>query len=352
LTPRTLDAHLDIGAAEWPRDLVGPRALQRMREGARQFPAAVAGIFAECHLSDPERTDLVARVVAKDRNAVLAEWRCSTAYRALLERWCDPGHPAYLLPALDIEWDAGTEQPFVAPYFEPDLIRGHRAIEARRRERVARGLGRLAMDNGPAVLRALDPGIPERWYERLTECIEALPEYGVLIPGWSQLTRPGDGSRPAIRAIIALPRHALTSYLEHLGWPGNVHDALSSIDLLRPSSPWIGFDADIGADGLGRRLGFYQEHQCVVRGDDDITSTLDRLAVRGLCNPARLSGLAAWVDRQPSQPDFGFGRSLSLKLVTGVGAAGARPTVKAYVSSFDVPVIMRQSESAVGSVGG
>ena len=71
-----------------------------------------------------------------------------------------------------------------------------------------------------AVLRALDPGIPERWYERLTECIEALPEYGVLIPGWSQLTRPGDGSRPAIRAIIALPRHALTSYLERLGWPG------------------------------------------------------------------------------------------------------------------------------------
>ena len=169
---------------------------------------------------------------------------------------------------------------------------------------------------------------------------------------WSQLTRPGDGSRPAIRAIIALPRHALRSYLERLGWPGNVHEALSSIDLLRPSSPWIGFDADIGADGLGRRLGFYQEHQCVVRGDADIASTLDRLSARGLCHPARLSGLAAWVDRQPSQPDFGHGRSLSLKLVTGIGEVGARPTVKAYVSSFDVPVVMRQSESVVSSVGG
>lgn len=352
MTPRTLDAHLDIGAEEWPPNLVGPRGLERMRQGARQFPPIVAGVFAECHLSAPERTDLVARVVAKDRNAVLAQWRCPTAYRALLERWCDPTHPAYLLPALDIEWDAGTELPFVAPYFEPDLIRGHRTIEARRRERAARGLGRLARDNGPAVLRALDPGIPERWYERLAECIDALPEYGVLIPGWSQLTRPGDGSRPAIRAIIALPRHALRSYLERLGWPGNVHEALYSIELLRPSSPWIGFDADIGADGLGPRLGFYQEHQCVVRGDADIASTLDRLEARGLCDPARLAGLAAWVDRQPSQPDFGQGRSLSLKLVTGTGAVGARPAVKAYVSSFDVPVVMRQSESAVISVGG
>jgi hypothetical protein len=352
LTPRTPSAHLDIGAAEWPHELVGPCALERMRQGARHFPPVVAGVFAECHLSHPERTDLVARVVAKDRNAVRDEWRCPTAYRDLLDRWCDPAHAAYLLPALDIEWDAGTEQPFVAPYFEPDLIRGHRAIEARRRDRASSGLGRLARDNGPAVLRALDPSIPERWYERLAECIEALPEYGVLIPGWSQLTRPGDGSRPAIRAIIALPRHALTSYLERLGWPGNVHEALVSIELLRPSSPWIGFDADIGAEGLGRRLGFYQEHQCVVRGDADIASTLSRLAARGLCDPARLSGLAAWVDRQPEQPDFGQGRSLSLKLVTGMGAAGEPPTVKAYVSSFDVPVVMRQSESAVVSVGG
>ena len=27
-----------------------------------------------------------------------------------------------------------------------------------------------------------------------------------------------------------------------------MHEALSSIELLRPSSPWIGFDADVGAD--------------------------------------------------------------------------------------------------------
>ena len=160
MTPRTLDAHLDAGAEEWPHQLVGPHTLRRMREGAQLFPRHVAGIFAECHLSEPERTDLVARVVAKDRTLLLDEWRCPSAYRELLERWCEPTHPAYLLPALDIEWDADTAQPFVCPYFEPDLIRGHRAIEARRRERVARGLGPLARDNGPAVLRALDPTIP------------------------------------------------------------------------------------------------------------------------------------------------------------------------------------------------
>jgi hypothetical protein len=349
MTPQTLDAHLDVGAEEWPRELVGPLALARMRQGARHFPAHVAGIFAECHLSEPERTDLVARVVAKDRTRLVDEWRCPTAYRGLLERWCEPTHPAYLLPALDIEWDADTERPFVCPYFEPDLIRGHRAIEASRRERAARGLESLSRVNGPEVLRTLDPSIPERWFERLTECIEALPEYGVLIPGWSQLTRPGDGSRPALRAIIALPRQALASYLQRLGWPGNVYEALSSIDLLRPSSPWIGFDADIGSGGLGRRLGFYQEHQCVFREDADIAGTLERFSARGLCDPARLSALSAWVARQPAQPELGQGRSLSLKLVTGMSE---QPSVKAYVSSFDVPVVMRQSESAVGSVRG
>lgn len=341
-----LGVHLDLGAAEWPRELVGSLGESGMREAAAGFPHEVAGLFAECHLSLPERTDLVARVVAADRFRLLDGGGCPSAFLPFVCLWCEANHPAFHLPAIDIEWDADSARPFLCPYFEPDLIRGHRAIEARRRQRAALGQQPLALAHGPAVLRALDSSVPELWLERLAECVHALPDYGVLIPGWSQRTRPGGAARPALRAIIALPRHAVPSYLERSSWGGDVSEALAWMDLLRPSSPWIGFDVDIGDAGLGPRLGFYQEHQCVRSGDTDIADVLARPAIASLCEPSRLRGLHEWVARQPAQPDLGQGRSLSLKLVIG---ASARPVLKAYVSTFDVPVAMRQSESAVAA---
>ncbi len=339
-----LEAHLARGAAEWPPDLVGPRSMSRLRRAAGGFPQELEGLFAECHLSSPERTDLVARIVAHDRFRLRDGGSCPEAFLPFVRRWCDPEHVAFQLPAIDLEWDDDSGQPFLCPYFEPDLIRGHRAIEARRRARAALGQERLALANGPEVLRALDPSIPEAWLERLTECIHALPEYGALIPGWSQQRRPGGAARPALRVIIALPRHALPSYLERLRWGGELSRATASMSWLRPSSPWIGFDADIGEDGLGPRLGFYQEHQCVRSDDPDLSLVLGRSEIERLCDPARLRGLRDWVARQPRQPDLGQGRSLSLKLVIG---ASPEPVVKAYVSTFDVPVAMRRSESAV-----
>jgi hypothetical protein len=338
-----LRLHLELGAAEWPRDLVGSSSLSNMRNAAGGFPHEVAGLFAECHLSLPERTDLVARVVAADRFRLRDGGSCPSSFLPFVRLWCDAEHPAFHLPAIDIEWDDDSAQPFLCPYFEPDLLRGHRAIEARRRQRAALGQECLALARGPAVLRALDSSIPEVWLERLAECVHALPDYGLLIPGWSQRTRPGGAARPALRAIIALPRHTVPSYLECTRWGGDVSEALAWMNLLRPSSPWIGFDVDIGDAGLGSRLGFYQEHPCVRSNDSDIADALARLAIVSLCEPKRLRGLSEWVTRQPAQPERGQGRSLSLKLVIG---ASARPVLKAYVSTFDVPVAMRASESA------
>lgn len=347
-----LSAHLELARGEWPPELLGSEGLSSLRRVARGFPREVAGLFAECHLSHPDRTDLVARVVASDRVALRDGGTCPDSFIPFVRLWCDPTHPAHHLPAIDIEWDMDGGVPFLCPYFEPDLIRGHRAIAARRRQRAAVGQECLALEYAPAVLRSLDPSIPDAWFERLTESVRALPEYGVLIPGWSQLTRPGGAARPALRVIIALPRQALASYLVRLRWVGNVSEALTSMNLLRPSSPWIGFDADVCEAGLGSRLGFYQEHQCVCANDPDLADVLDRLEQRGWCDPKRLSALRAWVARQPAQPAFGEGRSLSLKLVVGApGADPSRPVVKAYISTFDVPVAMRRSESVVLDAG-
>jgi hypothetical protein len=343
-----LTAHLEVARAEWPLDLLGGGGISSLRRVARGFPREVAGLFAECHLSHPDRTDLVARVVAGDRVALRDGGTCPDSFLPFVRLWCDAAHAAHHLPAIDVEWDMDGGVPFLCPYFEPDLIRGHRAIAARRRRRAAMGEECLALAYGPDVLRALDPSIPDAWFERLAECVRALPEYGVLIPGWSQLTRPGGAARPALRAIIALPRQTLASYLERLHWVGNVSEALTSMNLLRPSSPWIGFDADVGDAGLGPRLGFYQEHQCVCGNDPDVVDVLDRLEQRGWCHAKRLRGLRAWLARRPAQPALGEGRSLSLKLVVGApGADPARPALKAYISTFDVPVAMRRSESAV-----
>jgi hypothetical protein len=340
---RSIDFHLDLGEGEWPRDLVGPLDLANMRRAAQAFPAEVAGLFAECHLSLPQRTDLVARILAEDRQRLLDGGAYPDRFIRFVRYWCREDHAASILPAIDIECDDGGTA-FLCPYFEPDLIRGHRAIAARRRREVALGADCLALSHGPAVMRALDPELPDVWLDRLTECVEALPPYGVLIPGWSQRTRPNGAARPALRVIIALPRHVLPSYLERLHWRGKVSEALSTMNLLRPSSPWVGFDADIGAAGLGDRLGFYQEHHTVCSTDPELEATLARLEATGWCEPGRLHGLRRWVAQQPAQPEPGQGRSLSLKVVT---AEGARPTVKAYVSTFDVPIAMRQSEQAV-----
>jgi hypothetical protein len=138
----------------------------------------------------------------------------------------------------------------------------------------------------------------------------------------------------------------LPSYLERLHWVGDVREALSWMNMLRPSSPWIGFDADICAAGLGPRLGFYQEHPCVSSVDPELAATLDRLEVAGLCQPRRLRGLRQWVEQRPAQPAPGEGRSLSLKLVT-VASGSTSATAKAYVSTFDVPVVMRRDEVLV-----
>lgn len=317
----------------------------RLRRAQDVFPADIAGLFAECHLSHPERTDLVARVLAEDRRRLLEPGLCPESLLPFVRRWCTPADPLGALPAIDLAWDAGCEGAHLCPYFEPDLIRGHRAIEAEHRRRVARGEPRLALALGPTVLRALDPALPESWLERLSECVAALPEYGVLIPGRSERSRPGERAS-ALRVIIALPRCSLAAYLERLRWPGKMSEAITRMDLLRPSSPWIGFDADIGAAGLGQRLGFWQEHPSVCSEDPELEETLERLA--SACVPARLRGLRAWVASQPRQPPIGQGRSLSLKLVS---RGGEPPQLKAYLSTFDVAPAMRRSEESVRSSG-
>ena len=50
------------GEAEWPIDLVPQEARALLTAAGRVAPPFASGLFAECHLAHPTRTDLVVRM--------------------------------------------------------------------------------------------------------------------------------------------------------------------------------------------------------------------------------------------------------------------------------------------------
>lgn len=336
----SVQSHLEVGRVEWPASLVPPDVHARLVESAHKLPDPVMGVFIECHLTEASRTDYGVRMSRADAAAALGVGRCPGHFREFFGLWAGDGHPAARLQTIDIELDMADASalPFISPSLEPDLLDGLPAIEQRRRQEVAAGRKRFSLDVGIPVLRALDPTLPDGLLATVERFADALPTYGTLIPVWCGSFRPGAHPEPAIRATIALPRILLRSYLRALDWTGDIRGLERVVDLVRPSSPWIGFDADIFEGRLGHRLGVYQEHVWARANDPDLDSTLERLEKKGLCLPSRLGGLRSWLAERPAQAEPGQARSLSLKLVVN----GDRPlVVKAYISTFDEAAAMR-----------
>lgn len=334
ITASAVLAHLHRARSEWPEALVPPRAHTRLVAAAPGLPEPFTGLSAECHLSHPTRTDFGVRVSRGDRDECLRGGRCPEAFRSFFTTWADESHPASRVLWVDVECDVDDEgsQPFLSPGLEPDLPAGiHAILRSQQSERAAGG-EHSALVLGWPVLRAIDPSLPDSLFVGLKRCCDALPSPGVLIPVWSGGSRPGALPDPAIRAVVALPEVAFRDYLTSLGWSGDIAALERHADLLSSSGPWVGFDVDIGAHGLGPRIGLYQEHAWVRPWDADLAATIERLHRLRLCVPERLDGLRAWVASQPEKPAPGHARSLTLKVVVNGRQA---LTVKAYVSAFD-----------------
>lgn len=324
---------LELCRREWPLGLVPPQAFERACGAAARAPRSITGFFAECHLCDPTRTDLIARVHRWDRAAILAAGSVPQRLTQFFDWWRTVGDPAGIVVAVDVEWDL-IEEPsefFLCPLFEPDLCRGHFAIEHRRIERSSRGLPSLTEELGPYQLQALDPEVSPRSLEQLLRCVRELPPLGVLLPGWPSGTRPSSADR-SIRVIVSLPQFAARSYLERLRWPGDLEAFERAADLLCAGQCWLGFDLDISEDGIGPRIGLYREVLWARARDAELMAILSGLAELGLCLPARLSGLCSWLKARDALETKAERRSLSLKFIVDGTRA---PVVKAYVSSFD-----------------
>lgn len=309
---------------EVPADLVRAPWWPRLEQASASMPVACHSIFLECHLSDEAgRTDLIARFLPEDRDAALAAGSDMLPFaRNLFARWADPADSLHGMSFIDIEWDVGAlgAAPFLCPTLEPILLESPRELEATRQEDAALGRPRRARLLAHQLLQALyEDAVSKPLLDRLDEAFEALPPYG-SIHYVNYLPQRHGGSTPALRAIASLRRRDLRQFLQRLGYPGDLERAMAWVNRHDPHSPWTNVDIDLGLEGLGPRLGIYNEFPRPRATDRVLANLLEWLAKDGVAPRERLSALTTWV----AHPR----RSLTFKLVVGPGEELA---VKAYL---------------------
>jgi hypothetical protein len=322
-------ARLARGREEWPELLVPTAAYRTLVEAAQGAPELSSGVFVECHLADEVRTDLVVRVHRACRDRLLERAPLAPKVEHFFRSWRDPAERLGFIPAVDLEVDldgAGGDWR-VCPLFEPELLKGHRAIEETTTQRRAQGLDSLAVEHGARLLRMLDGRTSTEVLALLANCASALPAYGSCIPGW-----PNADAGTSVRIMCALQRYSLAAYLERIGWPGDVVELEAVANQYWADAAWANIDLDLTTSGVGPRIGLYLEVGRVTPRNTSFPDLLNRLGERDWVLPARLAGLSRWIAAQPVNPEAGGGRSLSLKLVF---TPGARTVVKAYISEFD-----------------
>jgi hypothetical protein len=158
---------------------------------------------------------------------------------------------------------------------------------------------------------------------RLAESVRALPRGARLLQVGAMVGRPGC----ARRLFVAVPKRRVRSYLECVGYPGDVEPVL---ELHESHAGWCGsvlLQLDVG-DTIAPRLGIEFDAQAPTPAlrHAEWTELLGRFVVSGLCAPERAAELLAW--SRPARADR-LRRDIShLKLVYD----GTAPVeAKAYV---------------------
>jgi hypothetical protein len=324
---------LNKGEAEWPVALVPREASVLMNAAGRLAPPFASGLFAECHLLHPTRTDLVVRLHPLDADVILAAAPPPSPLTRVLERWRTPGDRIAFLPAIDLEFDLPGRVVgfFIAPLFEPELMRGLLAIVERDAVRRSVGARPLAEDRGPDVLRAVHDDLSPRVLERVEWCRRMLPSWANFLPGWSCQTRPEWGEA-GVRAVATLPRRSMGQYLESVGWPGDLPLLEELATAFLADKPLVSIDMTIGQDGPVKRVGLYWETVAAHPDDASLARLCGRIKRFSWAREDRWNGLMTWLQERQREDGAAGPRSLTLKLIVEEHSA---PALKAYVSNFD-----------------
>jgi hypothetical protein len=293
-------------------------------------PQLAAGIYAECHLCHPDRTDLVVRLHPVHRDALLAAG-CTGHLARLLGVWRDRKSALSLVPAIDLESDLpGHVEPwFACPLFEPEFLGGVDGILRRDRTRVTRGLAPLAAAAGPSILRAVHGAdIHHGILTHLERCRRAMPPWSAFMPGWVRPVRAENGLS-VVRALVTVARHQLAAYLTTVGWEGEAGELDAILRNFGAGEVKVTADLTIGAAGVLPSLGLYWERlRCTLR-DASVRRVCRTIEALGLpIDTERWGGLLEWIETRDAGPP----RSLSLKVVL---MPGAPSQLKAYIPNFD-----------------
>ena len=148
---------------------------------------------------------------------------------------------------------------------------------------------------------------------------------------------PGRAAR-SFRLLAHVHPPALSTALERLRWPGSMSAALAVVRELHGVAPHLDVAFDVGAGGLGPRLGLELSlgNEWSRTRYADWQPLLDRLAADGRCLPVKVAGLRRWC---------GFGRILHasgvlivhrginhVKIGVGAGAVEAKAYLAAGVA--------------------
>jgi hypothetical protein len=276
---------------------------------------------------------LVVRLHPADAEAILAALPSPGPLTRVLARWRTPGDRISFLPAIDLEFDLPERVVgfFIAPLFEPELMRGLAAIVERDAVRRLVGERPLAEDRGPDVLRAVHDDLSPRVLERVEWCRRMLPSWSNFLPGWSCQTRPEWGDA-GVRAVATLPRRHVAGYLESVGWPGDIAMLEHLATVFLADKPLISIDMTIGQDGPIERVGLYWETVAAHPNDASLSRLCRRIEGCSWAREDRWNGLMTWLEARHCEDGDAGARSLTLKLIVDGETA---PALKAYVSNFD-----------------
>jgi len=316
-----------------PSELVSRAALDRIARTVEDLPNAFSGYFFECPLAvGGSRTDILLATRARSGGPV-ALAHCASMESAsgrlveFFRRWADPADAFRTIPLVLLEFDLDGEGDTVPGFHftvDPAFLEHRRAPRPNAPVLDDDSLRCLATE----VLGIVgdEPADP-RLLQRLERCRATLPPGGRLLHLSLMRSRP----RCPIKLNVIIPTLAVSSWLDAIGWPGDLDTVRDIIDRYGFGRPIAKLDVALGPE-LGKRLGF----ELWFPGSPEIEprwiALFERLVADDLCSPMEARALSTWPGHDDVNLD-GLGwplrleRSLELKLV----CEGPSRSAKAYL---------------------